>query len=473
MKKFAAVMLVLALMVLSIPINPVAADSAAVQAGCSTLLSRVPLGGSEKLLDTADSVILYELNSDTLVYAYNPDGRIDPTGMVKLLTALVALEQGDLGAQVTVTRSALNSVAVGAVSAGLKAGEILTLEDLLYCVMVSSANDAAAVIAEFIGGSQEGFVQLMNEKAASLGCTGSHFTNPHGLPDEGQYSTARDLAIITEAALEDPTFSIMFSQERYTVAATNVSDARELKTTNHMMSSATLKNYVDSRVTGGKPAAASTTDRSMICTAQVGGSRYLCVVMSAEGTVSEDGYSVITFGNFEETKKLLDYGFHNFVVRQVVDDSQIFSQYGVLGGENDVVLHPSQDVFTVLPKDFMVENLFFTDDVDISRLEAPVEAGTVLGKLQIAYGTVILGSCDLVAKNDVHYSGTTIRPAAPVEDEEVQAPVIDLSFLKWVGLGLVILILLALGVLVGLRVSRTLKIRRMHRNRRRGRRRSR
>ncbi len=472
MKKFTVFTLIMAFLLVCCPIQIFSAENAAVTSGCSTLFARVPLGGSEKKVETADAALLYELNSDTLVYAYNADERIDPTGLVKLLTALIALESGDLQEQVTVTRSALNTVAIGAVSARLQAGEILTLEDLLYCVMVASANDACAVIAEHIAGSQEAFAQLMNEKAVALGCTGSNFTNPHGLPDKNQYSTARDLAIITEAALENEVFSTMFSAKSYTVPATNTSLVRELKTTNHMMSSATVKNQVDDRVTGGKPAAASTTDRSMICTAEVGGSRYLCVVMSSEGTVSADGYSVITYGCFEETRALLDFGFHSYAVRQVIDDSQIFAQHGVMDGENDVVLHASRDVFTVLPKDFSMDNLFFSEDVNISSLQAPVKQGDVLGSVQITYGTIVVGFCDLVAQNDVSLKGTTIRPAPPVQAEEVDTAV-DLSFLKWIGLGAVCVVVISASVFVGLRVARSARIRRMHRSRRRNRRRSR
>ncbi len=472
MKKFTAFTIILALMVLCIPGYAGATEDAAVLSGCKTLGARVPLGGSEKQLETAKAAILYELNSDTLVYAYNPDERIDPTGMVKLLTALIALEEGNLEDQVTVTRAALNSVAIGAVSAGLRAGEVISLQDLLYCVMVASANDAAAVIAEHIGGSQEAFVQKMNEKAAALGCTGSFFTNPHGLPDENQYSTARDLAILTEAALENELFFAMFSAKEYTVPATNKSEARELNTTNHMMSTATIKNYEDGRVTGGKPAAATTTDRSLICTAQVGQTRYLCVVMSAQAVVSEDGYSVISFGSFEETKKLLDFGFRSFEVRQVIDDSEIFGQYGVLEGENDVVLHPGADMFTVLPKDFALENLVFQDSVDTAQLRAPLKKGEVLGRVTISYGSVVVGSCDLVAAADVALRGSIIRPAEPVQDVE-EEKTIDLSFLKWIGLGLILLVILAAAGFLGIRLARSARIRRMHRSRRRNRRRSR
>jgi D-alanyl-D-alanine carboxypeptidase (penicillin-binding protein 5/6) len=172
--------------------------------------------------------------------------------MVKLMTALVALEKGDLSDEVTVTKRALNLLTAGAATAGLVAGEELTLEQLLYCLMVGSANDAALVIAEHIGGNQDIFVAMMNQKAEELGCTGTHFSNAHGLHDEETYTTARDICRITDAALENEVFRAMFTMESYTVPATNKSEERVLWTTNHMMSTHTRRDYFDSRVTGGK-----------------------------------------------------------------------------------------------------------------------------------------------------------------------------------------------------------------------------
>lgn len=448
-------------------------EMVAVSSGCSTLNARVPLDGSQQKLDTAKAVILYELNSDTLVYAWNPDQSINPTGMVKLLTALVAIENGNLEDVVTAKRSTLDTIAIGAVSAELKAGEQMTLRDLLYCVMVSSANDAAAVLAVHIAGSQQAFVDMMNARAKELGCTASNFTNPHGLADENQYSTARDLAIITEAALENPLFCEMFSTKSYTVPATNLSGERKLNTTNYMMSDLYLQKYYDARVTGGKPAAASNLDRSMICTAEVGDARYLCVVMSAKSEVSSDGLSVTLFGNFKETAALLDYAFGRFRVRQVADDSEALYQYSVVGGENDVVLSPSRDVYAVLPVDFQVDDLSYSNVVDANLFTAPVRQGDIMGTLLIRYQGIVLGSCDLVAMHTVRESGTTNLPAQRLDVEDAED---TFAWKKLLVPGAIILggaLLLAAVVIIVIRAVRSAKIRRMHRRRARNRKRSR
>lgn len=474
MKKIAFIALILAVALLLFPFHAEAVElnSPAVTQGCRSVHGQIPLGTSDRLAETADAAMLYELNTDTLVHGWNLDGRIDPSGMVKLLTALVALEQGNLEDEVTVKRSTLNTVTIGSVSANLQAGEVMKLRDLLYCIMVASANDAAAVVAEHIAGSQTDFVALMNAKAQELGCTGSNFANVHGLSGTEQYTTARDLAIITEAALENELFTEMFCAEEYTIPATNKWQERRLLTTNYMMSDTYTGKYLDSRLTGGKTAAASLTDRSLICTAEVGTSRYLCIVMSAEAEVSDDGFVVLRYGSFEETAALLDYGFQNFSVRQIVHKQQSFAQYSVAGGENDVTVKASDEMYTVLPNDFLLEDLEFIASMDSNLLNAPIAANDVLGSLQIRYGNLILGQCDLIAMYGVAEKDSVISNAEILQQPEPEK--FDYKgLLIRVGLILAAMLLLAAVVLLIIRLVRSIRVRRQHIRRMRNRRRSR
>lgn len=473
MKKFRILSLILALILLlgSVPVLATG-DRTLSTMGCSGVNARIPLAGNAQLTETAKAVILYELNTDTMLYAWNADTQIDPTGMVKILTALVALECGKLDDMVTVKRSVLDSVTIGAVSADLKSNEVISVRELLYCVMVKSANDAAAVLADYLGGSQAAFVEMMNQKAVDLGCTGSNFTNVHGLNTTGQYSTARDLLIITRAALENPLFTEMFCLDNYTVPATNKSEERYYITSNYLMSDEYMKNYYDARVTGGKTAAATLTDRSVICTAEVGTARYLCIVMSAEAEVTEDGYTVIRFGSFDEAKVALDFAFRNFAVRQVVDTRQIFAQYAVSGGENDVTVSAAKDVYTVLPVDFSLDNLTFSTMVDADCLQAPVAAGDSVGTLQISYQNIVLGSCDLKANHAVAVEGSTIQKA-PMLEAPVKTPINYKKILIWLAIILAAVLLVAGLTLVSIRVIRSARIRQQHKRRMRNRRRSR
>ena len=169
---------------------PVPLESMQVANGCSTLDAQMPLLGSAKLLDTAGAAILFECNTQTLMYAWNPDLSLEPASLVKIMTAVLALEQGDPKERIVITEDALRSLS-GSSTTDLKAGEEITLNDLLNCLMVGSSNDAAVVIAHHISGSQEAFVAQMNQKAAQLNMHGTVFTNPHGLPDEQQANNSR------------------------------------------------------------------------------------------------------------------------------------------------------------------------------------------------------------------------------------------------------------------------------------------
>lgn len=438
---------VIILLLLLLTIHPfiitVFADVTA-ENSCNSLLAGKPLAGEESYSGTAKAVILFERNSQTLVYAHNPDERINPTGLVKLLTALIVLEEGNLEDVVTVNRSTLNSVSPGAVSAGLKAGEQILLQDLLYCVMVASANDAAAVAAEHVAGSQAAFVEKMNTRAATLGCQNTHFANVHGLQDDRQYSTARDLAIIVEEALKNDRFVQMFGVTGYTVPQTNMSGARQLSTTNYMMD--TDSKYYDDRVIGGKPAAATSSDRSMICTAQEGDCQYLCVVISAKARMS--GGAVKRYTNFDEAADLLDMGFEGFAIQQVLGTEQPLGMYPVSDGENHVVIGADREVFALLPVGFDSSQLQFQDVRQSQNLVAPLTAGTVVGTMQIYYGSILIGEVDLKARHDVALLGTTI--IRDVEDDTTDGSVLG-NLLKWVGIILLVLFVLAAVVLLVLR----------------------
>ena len=471
MKKVVALCLLLCVLAGVFSICVAADDSVAVQFGCSTLKANMPLAGQDKILPSSDGVVLYELNTDTLVYAYKPDNRINPSSMVKIMAALVAIENGNLNDVVTVKRSTLDSVPIGSVSAGLKRDEEISLLDLVHCCLVASANDATAVMAEHIAGSQAAFVDMMNAKAQALGCYDTLFSNVNGLNDNIQFSTARDLAIITAAALENELFAEIFDLKDYVLPATNISDARKIYTTNYMLSDAKVKGYVDSRVTGGKTAAATQTKRSLICTAEIGTARYLCVVMNANSVMSEDNISVVSFGSFVETAQLLDFAEQNYEVRQVLDDSQAFSQYGVQGGGSDIVVSPGGDMFTVLPIDFSAELLQLSTSIDASKLVAPLQKGDVLGYVRVTYGNVILGEYPLAAMFDVPSANTVIRPADPIlPDEDI---VQESHILRWILIVLGIIVLAYLFVVLCVRLVRNAQIRDLHRRRKRNRRRSR
>ena len=460
----------LLLQILYIPTFADEQPQISVTEGCATLDAQVPLM-DKQVLETAKGVILYERNTDTLIHSWNPDEKVDPSGMNKIMTALLALEHGDTAAVVTASKEALNSVERGAVSAGLKAGEQMPLLDLLYCMMVGSANDAAAVIAEHIGGSQAAFVTMMNEKATELGCTNTLFMNANGLSHESQYTTARDLAKITAAALELDVFVELFSAPGYTVAATNVSPERQLLTTNRLMTQTGNGSHYDERVTGGKTGALSTTDRSLISTAKNEESSLLCVVMSAKGTVTANGLSVKTYGSFEETRELLDYAFTTYSMRQLLSENRVMGQFAVANGENDVIGRPGEAVVSMMPVNFEQESVTYRCTLPEGVLSAPIKEGQTIGTVEMWFEEICVGKCDLVAMHNVGELGKhNVSISQRAEEAGKDA------WITWLLIGC--LIVLALVLLLGLyllatwiirktKLDRWYLIRRKHKKRRR------
>lgn len=423
---------------------------------CMSLDAQTALAGNNQLLPTAQAVVLYAPDSDTMVYSWRPDAFIDPSGMNKIMTALIAVESGNLDSMVTATSTALNSVEIGAMSAGLKVGETLTLRDLLYLMMVGSANDAAAVIAEHLAGSQAAFVAYMNQRAAELGCTNTNFLNPSGLSVEGQYTTARDLAKISSYALKLETFAEVFSAIEYTVPASDKSPERRIVTTNYMMSDASVRDQLDNRVTGGKTGALSTTERSLISTAEDGGQRYLAVVMSAKGTLTSSGTSVRTFGNFSETKLLLDHAFSQYAQRQLLSASKVMAQFKIAGGENDLAVAASQSVSALMPNDMKADEVIYRCIERPEKLVAPIISGSVVGTVELWYDNICVAQSDLVAMHGVKEEGTSsiaLKPQNGNESGTVKTTVVVCLLI----FAAVIILLISIAV-----VLRAVRIRQHH-----------
>ena len=239
--------------------------------GCRTFNAQVPLGGDARMLDTAVSAFVYERNTGTLVYAYNPDMKMQPGTFTKLVAAIVALENGNLDDVVTVNSMSYRSLPGGAVTAKpyLKEGEELTLRDLLHLMILTWANDATITVAEHIGGNQENFVKMMNDWIKRAGCTDTTFLNCHGLGSTEQRTTARDLARIVEEATKNADFREIFGANSYKVPATNKTEAsRDLKALNYLKEETYMPNLVYKGVTGGIAHYSEVSGASLVCTAE-------------------------------------------------------------------------------------------------------------------------------------------------------------------------------------------------------------
>ena len=231
----------------------------------------------------AEAFALFSLNDGEVISQQNIYERVYPASTTKILTCLIALENGDLSDTVTVPDSAAISVS-GSSMANLKPGDKLTLSDLLYGLMVPSGNDAAETVAVYIAGSDEAFAELMNEKARSLGATQSHFTNPHGLPDTSHYTTPYDMYLIFNAAMKNETFREIASQKSHEARVTNASgETRTMRwTSSNQYLSGDFSLPAGISYTGGKTGHTADAGYCLVMSETADdGSNYISVVFKA------------------------------------------------------------------------------------------------------------------------------------------------------------------------------------------------
>ena len=436
--------------------------------GCRTINGMTPLGGTDKILKSAQAAFIYEVNTETIIYSYNPDIHLYPGSLAKIMTALIAIEEGNLSDEVTFSTKWNSSLPGQSIVANLKEGEKVTLEILVYWMMLASANDAAMNIAGHIAGTQEAFVELMNQRAAKIGCTDTHFTNAHGLDDPEQYTTARDMVKIVLEATKNETFCEIFGAETYDVPPTNkVDESREVVSDNYLIYQRILPQFHRSEVTGGKTSSTGGSGSSLVCTAEEHDMKIISLVM---GTKREAVDGIVSYyGNFEEMFDLLDFALDGFRISRVLYPDMTLDQFPVSGGECDVIGYPEVSVNSVLPVDSSLKNLILRYTVEGGGLHAPLDKGDKIATVQVWYRTSCVTEAEVFALNPVRStvnSGLKINSTASRDDSNIA------GFLKFLGI-VVLVVVVPFGIYLVINHMRRLAGQRRKALRRASRRRSR
>ena len=245
----------------------------------------------------AESGILVDLDTQEILYSKNIDKQLYPASITKVMTTLVAIESSSPEEPVTFSQHALDSIEWDSSNIGCRLNETLTMEQCWYAMMLNSANEVCCGVAEHISGSIEAFVEKMNQKAAELGCTNTHFSNPNGLPDETHYTTAHDMALIANAAYQNETFRQVFSTRQYEIPPTpKYTETRYLYNHHKMMQPDT--EYYYEGCLGGKTGYTETALNTLVTIASRNGKNLLCVTMRTQGRQV-----------YTDTASLFDYGF--------------------------------------------------------------------------------------------------------------------------------------------------------------------
>ena len=354
----------------------------------------------------AKGALLVDLKTGKMVYGMNEHEELFPASLTKVMTALLTLEAIDTGRltfdQKLTAGAVVTTLPADGSTVGLKEGEEMSVRNLLDCLLIPSANEAACVLAVAVSGSVDAFVDAMNKKAADLGCKNTHFVNPHGLHDPGHYTSPWDMYLITKAAMAYPTFMVICDTDRVVVPATNMSKERALLNTNYLICNRRIPDYKNPEVHGVKTGSTSQSGHCLVATAQRNNKHFLSVIMGAE-RVEEGKRTVIR--SFSETTRLFNWGFDNFRYLTLLDEGEPIDEIPVELSRTDHVTAVAGGALEALvpagvKKDFVERTIHLEGD----SIQAPVEEGQKLGTVTISYNGVEYGSTDLLSSHAAELS---------------------------------------------------------------------
>ena len=346
----------------------------------------------------APNVLVGNTETGELLYGKNIDEKIYPASLTKLMTAILVVENCELDEIATVSENAVKSVPSGYVNANLQVGEELTIEDLLYVMLIPSANDAANVLAEYVGGNIESFATMMNTKAKEIGCTNTNFTNPSGLHQEEHTTTARDLLLIANEAYKKEIIRKIIRVTNYSLPQTNMysGNQRVFTSTNYLILPNLTKFYTESCV-GGKTGYTEYAKNCVVEYARKDDIPLTIIVLGANAKVKGQ--------KFLDAKEMVEYIFQNYNINQIVKKDDIYETIKIKKATKKTEMLKvkyKDDISILVKKGQIVSN----KEVEYNNTEAPIKAGDIVGNIKYNYNGKEY-SVELIAESDVE---TSIMP---------------------------------------------------------------
>ncbi len=343
-----------------------------------------------------DTAVLIDANTGTILAGKNADQKMYPASTTKIMTAILAIEMGDLSDVITVDDDTPYEITGSHIA--LEPGEVMTLKDLLYALMLPSANDAASAIAKHYGGTTEKFVNLMNEKAKELGAYNTHFANPHGLHDENHYTTAADLALITKYAMQNETFRKIVETVKYEIQPTNKkTETRYFTTLNKLLyNTSSSQILVDGAyispyyeyATGAKTGYTPEAGNCLVATASKNGTDLIAVAMKG-----------ISLEMYQDAHNLFNYGFEEYQSTSLVNKNTFVQNIKIQNGDSkEISVITESDFTTLLKKSASAE---VKSNVIINEITLPLAANDVIGKIEYSMDGEIIGSVNLITPIEV------------------------------------------------------------------------
>lgn len=343
----------------------------------------------------AKTSLIVETNSGKIIHQDNAEVQNYPASVTKILTAIIVLEKCELNDIVTVTKSAISNIPSGYVIAPLLEGEKIKVEDLLYALMLKSSNDAAYVLAEHVGGSVDGFSEMMNKKAKEIGCKNSHFVNPNGIHNDNHYTTAYDMYLIAKYAMKNEKFVKIVSTYQYTLPATNkyLKNDRIMKNTNNFVNP--TNKYYNENVKGIKTGTTLQAGNCLITSTSKNGFDVITVILGAKTSESK----------FSETRRMINYVFDNYEYTDIHKKGDIIKNIEV-----EKATKETKDLNLVISDDIKVINNIKIKAEEIEpeinlneNIIAPISQGQELGTIKytidgLEYNAKLLAENEVIKK---------------------------------------------------------------------------
>lgn len=361
----------------------------------------------------AKAVLLINADTEEVYYSKNPDEPVYPASTTKIMTCLLAIEAYERGEialdePITASYTSHNDLTLDGSTQNIIPTEVMPFKDLLYCSLVASANEAGNILGERVaGGDIYEFIDMMNERAKELGCTGTHFANTHGLHNPNHYTTARDLYLITKEALKHPLFVEIVNTVSIEIPPTNKSGTRYLTTTNHLISPYRVSYYYP-YASGVKTGHTDEAGRCLVSTASKDGINLVAIVMGASTYTDDEG--IVYNMSFTESKRLYEWALNSFSNRVLVSTDELVREVAIKHGSgvDSIIVRPEETITSILPVDVedseIEREIIIYNEREGIPLNAPISAGQVIGEISVSYNGKHLGTTKLVSISSVEQS---------------------------------------------------------------------
>ncbi len=343
-----------------------------------------------------ETAVLIDANTGTILFEKNADQKMYPASLTKIMTAILVIEMGDLSDIIQVDDDTPYEIEGSHIA--LEPEEIMTLKDMLYALMLPSANDAALTLAKHYGGSEKEFVKMMNDKARELGAYNTHFVNPHGLHDENHYTTAADLALITQYAMKNETFRKIVRTETYEIKPTNKkTETRYFTNLNKLVHNSGYNQiYVNGAyinpeyeyATGVKTGYTPEAGNTLVASAEKNNMELIAVAMRG-----------VSLEMYQDAHNLFNYGFDEYESKTLINKNTFVQNVKIQNGDSKVVSAITESDFKALTKKNSAGPI--ESKVVINEITLPLEPNDIVGKIDFMQDGEVIGSVNLITPTQV------------------------------------------------------------------------